>query len=126
MKRQGGFTLIEMVVVIVILGILAVTAAPKFIDMQDDAKTGALSGLKSSVMSAAEIAHAGWLLDKTKSNFTSAGFPEGSKMKTLIEYDSNVFTAKTETADVLELRYGSDSSKCLFYTVRVFKCAPKT
>ena len=38
MKRQGGFTLIELVVVIVILGILAVTAAPRFLNLQDDAR----------------------------------------------------------------------------------------
>ncbi|MGL4750761.1 MAG: type II secretion system protein, partial [Shewanella sp.] len=38
MKRQQGFTLIELVVVIIILGILAVTAAPKFINLQSDAR----------------------------------------------------------------------------------------
>lgn len=38
MKKQAGFTLIELVIVIIILGILAVTAAPKFLNLQDDAR----------------------------------------------------------------------------------------
>lgn len=50
MKRQGGFTLIELVVVIVILGILAVTAAPRFLNLQDDARESALQGLKGAMM----------------------------------------------------------------------------
>ncbi|MGL4893853.1 MAG: type II secretion system protein, partial [Shewanella sp.] len=45
MKKQQGFTLIELVVVIIILGILAVTAAPKFINLQGDARVSALNGL---------------------------------------------------------------------------------
>ena len=44
MKRQGGFTLIELVVVIVILGILAVTAAPRFLNLQDDVDAAPAGG----------------------------------------------------------------------------------
>ncbi|WP_417507966.1 type II secretion system protein [Marinomonas gallaica] len=49
MKRQGGFTLIELVVVIVILGILAVTAAPRFLNLQDDARKASIQGLKGAI-----------------------------------------------------------------------------
>ncbi|PMG77915.1 MSHA biogenesis protein MshA [Shewanella sp. 10N.286.51.B7] len=51
-QKQQGFTLIELVVVIIILGILAVTAAPKFINLQGDARVSALNGLKASIQGA--------------------------------------------------------------------------
>jgi len=57
MKRQGGFTLIELVVVIVILGILAVTAAPKFLNLQNDARSSSLQGLKGAIDGAAAITY---------------------------------------------------------------------
>ena len=55
MKKEQGFTLIELVVVIVILGILAVTAAPKFMNLQGDARKASLEGLKGSMEGAAGI-----------------------------------------------------------------------
>ncbi|PMO39060.1 MSHA biogenesis protein MshA [Vibrio sp. 10N.222.52.B12] len=55
MKRQGGFTLIELVVVIVILGILAVTAAPRFLNLQDDARDATLEGLSGAIQGASGI-----------------------------------------------------------------------
>lgn len=57
MKKQGGFTLIELVVVIVILGILAVTAAPRFLNLQDDARKASLQGLKGAIDGAAGIVY---------------------------------------------------------------------
>ncbi len=57
MKRQGGFTLIELVVVIVILGILAVTAAPRFLNLQDDARNATLEGLSGAINGAAGIVY---------------------------------------------------------------------
>lgn len=58
LQKQAGFTLIELVVVIVILGILAATAAPKFIDLTGDAKTSVIEGVKGALNSATDLAHA--------------------------------------------------------------------
>lgn len=55
MKRSAGFTLIELVIVIIILGILAATAVPKFINLQDDAKASAMKGVEAAVHSSANL-----------------------------------------------------------------------
>ncbi len=56
--HSQGFTLIELVVVIVILGILSVTAAPRFLNLQRDARIAAVEGLEAAVKSAASFAYA--------------------------------------------------------------------
>ncbi|MGR5151438.1 type II secretion system protein [Photobacterium swingsii] len=53
--KSKGFTLIELVVVIVILGILAVTAAPRFLNAQRDARIAALNGFKGAFYAADSI-----------------------------------------------------------------------
>lgn len=56
-SRQQGFTLIELVIVIIVLGILSASAIPKFVNLQSDAKKAVLSGLEGAIQDATNMAH---------------------------------------------------------------------
>jgi len=57
MQKSKGFTLIELVVVIILLGILASTALPKLINLRSDAKAGNLQAIKGSMESALQLVY---------------------------------------------------------------------
>ena len=58
MKNQSGFTLIELVIVIVLLGVLAAIAVPRFVNLEDDAQRSARTATASAITSAMNINYA--------------------------------------------------------------------
>ncbi|TOG50588.1 MSHA biogenesis protein MshA [Vibrio parahaemolyticus] len=138
MKRQGGFTLIELVVVIVILGILAVTAAPRFLNLQDDARNSALEGLKGAITGAAgitygkaaiegkEAASAATLTIKTADDLNIVyGYPKAATADLYLVVDGleNDWNTAVSGAQVL-FGYKGYNKKCVGYTAATSTEAP--
>lgn len=122
-NKQQGFTLIELVVVIVILGILAVTAAPKFIDLTSDAKASVVEAVRGSINSAADMAHAKALVaGQTASTGAVSvaggtitlkhGWPDEASIAALLELDADIAEV-SGTAGSFEHVDASDKANCV-------------
>lgn len=74
-NRQAGFTLIELVVVITILGLLAGVALPKFAALQADARLAKMNAALGSIKSAAAMAHATLITRGLDANFSGTPSP---------------------------------------------------
>lgn len=75
MNKQAGFTLVELVVVIVILGLLAATALPKFINVTTQARGSSVEGVAGGLRSAASLAQSQYVLngDNTATSVVMSG-----------------------------------------------------
>ena len=82
-NKQAGFTLIELIMVIVILGVLSAFALPRFADLGGNARTASINGLAGTIKAAANIAHAQSLAAGSASG--AAAVLEGANV-TMVEF----------------------------------------
>lgn len=78
MQNQKGFTLVELIVVIVILGILSATALPRFINVTNEARVAAVNGLAGGLRSGVAVAQARYFA--TGTNTTPIAMADGSSV----------------------------------------------
>ena len=108
MTNQKGFTLIELIIVIVILGILAVTAAPRFIDLQSDARAQTLEGVKAALQGSSQLVYAKAAIAGVQSSATAVNVTvNGTAVSTINGYpNALVIDAAADVTPFLDLSTG--------------------
>lgn len=112
--NKKGFTLIELVMVIVILAILAAVAIPRFIDLQSDARISTAKGIGGAVAGAANILHAQYLL---KGTTYMLGTTEAPNATTAVLYNANIAGATVAVSQ--NATFGADADRSGLMTITV-------
>lgn len=112
-NKQQGFTLIELVMVIVILGILAATALPKFVNLGKQARVSSVTGLSGAVNSASAIAQATYMANNNSTATTittsdntsvtvaaSTGIPTAAGIQAMVKTGSADYAISSTSTDV--------------------------
>ncbi|MBE9396831.1 prepilin-type N-terminal cleavage/methylation domain-containing protein [Pontibacterium sp. N1Y112] len=95
MKKQAGFTIVELVVVIALLGILAAVALPRFLNVTDDAHNASVSGTGGALRSAAGLVKAQSVVDEASGTVTYDGTPVTINANLYPEADSHATCQST-------------------------------
>lgn len=115
-RQQGGFTLIELIMVIVILGILAAFALPKFADFSGDARYSTIKGALGSVRSASAIVHSAALAKNLSAASGDTVDLEGTDIDLIYGY-------ATEDSILLAAQLSSDFDTATPGTIKLGACS---